>query len=119
MQRSRAGVPWPSPRFEPAGETFIDLLTGLAWWHDANPAEFPLSWSGAFEFFIAQMNQTGWGGHPVRGRSVKLPVTGQHRCYATDGKARACVGTGQDGDPIGCCMAVNAFCDGAEGVSTH
>jgi|GEM_PF-3221430 len=55
------------------------------------------------------------GRHPVRGRSVKLPVTGQHRCYATDGKARACVGTGQDGDPIGCCMAVNAFCDGGRG----
>ena len=186
---SRAGVPWPSPRFEPAGETFIDLLTGLAWWHDANPAEFPLSWSEAFEF-IAQMNQTAWGGHadwrlpnrrelrslidyghhrpalppdlparhvfqswywtsttaaihpdhawyvdlaggrmfyggkdqrymvwPVRGRSVTLPVTGQHRCFETGGKAMACAGTGQDGESrLGIAWPSPRFVTVAEGV---
>ncbi len=52
----RKGAPWPEPRFETAGAVVLDRLTGLVWSHDANPAEFPLSWPEAFAF-VARMNQ--------------------------------------------------------------
>ena len=50
------GVPWPSPRFRVDGETVLDLLTGLAWTRDANPAEFPLDWREALDF-VSRMNR--------------------------------------------------------------
>ena len=43
----RSGLPWPEPRFEPGDETVLDRLTGLVWTADANPAEFPVTWSEA------------------------------------------------------------------------
>lgn len=52
----RKGVPWPEPRFEAQGETVCDHLTGLIWTRDANPAEFPLTWSEALAF-VARMNR--------------------------------------------------------------
>jgi hypothetical protein len=55
---TRAGAPWPEPRFAPEGETVRDRLTGLVWTRDANPAEFPLSWPEALDF-IAEMNAGG------------------------------------------------------------
>jgi len=51
----RKGVPWPVPRFAPAGDTALDLLTGLVWTVDANPAEFPVTWQEAFDL-IREMN---------------------------------------------------------------
>lgn len=43
----RRGIPWPQPRFERQGETVLDRLTGLAWTHDANLNEFPMTWQEA------------------------------------------------------------------------
>ncbi len=48
--RWQAGVPRPSPRFETAGETVLDRLTGLIWTRDAAPSEYPLSWGEALAF---------------------------------------------------------------------
>lgn len=52
----RKGLPWPSPRFERIDEIVVDLLTGLIWTRDANPAEFPRTWMEALEW-AAQMNR--------------------------------------------------------------
>lgn len=52
---SRRGVPWPSPRFETERETVTDRLTGLVWCHNANLAEFPMTWHEALDY-VAQMN---------------------------------------------------------------
>jgi hypothetical protein len=49
-------MPWPSARFRAGGETALDLLTGLTWPLDANPAEFPLDWQAALNF-IDLMNR--------------------------------------------------------------
>jgi len=51
----RKGVPWPQPRFRPAGEVVEDRLTGLCWTTDANPAEYPLAWQECYDF-IREMN---------------------------------------------------------------
>jgi len=56
------GVPWPEPRFEVAGETARDLLTGLAWTRDANPARYPMNWPEALGY-VATMNRDGAFGH--------------------------------------------------------
>lgn len=40
----------------PGGETALDLLTGLTWPLDANPAEFPLDWKASLDF-IDLMNR--------------------------------------------------------------
>lgn len=56
------GVPWPDPRFSLQGQVVQDLLTGLCWTADANPAEFPLTWQEAFDF-IRSMNTGGAFGH--------------------------------------------------------
>jgi hypothetical protein len=58
----RKGVPWPEPRFGPGDEMVEDLLTGLVWTADANPAEFPLTWHEAGDF-IRAMNDSGAHGH--------------------------------------------------------
>ena len=50
------GRPWPAPRFEAHGDAALDLLTGLTWTINANPAEFPLTWREALDY-IAQLNQ--------------------------------------------------------------
>lgn len=50
------GIPWPIPRFAVEGETVTDLLTGLTWTRDADPAEFPLDWRAALDF-VARMNR--------------------------------------------------------------
>jgi hypothetical protein len=52
----RKGLPWPSPRFEPRGDTILDRLSGLIWTHDANLTEFPVSWDKALHY-IAEINQ--------------------------------------------------------------
>lgn len=50
------GTRWPAPRFEVAGETVIDRLTGLVCCRDASVAEFPLTWQEALDF-VAAMNR--------------------------------------------------------------
>lgn len=57
----RRGEPWPAPRFEAGDDTVHDRLTGLVWSRNANPAEFPLTWSEALAF-IADMNDAGKSG---------------------------------------------------------
>ena len=52
----RRGLAWPSPRFGQQGNTILDRLSGLIWTHDANLAEFPMSWNEAL-YYIAGMNQ--------------------------------------------------------------
>jgi hypothetical protein len=44
------GVVWPQPRFETVSGTVVDHLTHLIWSRDANPAEYPLTWSEALQF---------------------------------------------------------------------
>ncbi|MDW7771735.1 MAG: DUF1566 domain-containing protein [Desulfobulbaceae bacterium] len=56
------GTPWPDPRFRLRGQVVEDLLTGLCWATDANPAEFPLTWQEAFEF-IRAMNARSASGY--------------------------------------------------------
>jgi len=53
---SAMGMPWPTPRFETVGTTAVDLLTGLSWLPDANPAELPLDWRAALDF-IDELNR--------------------------------------------------------------
>jgi hypothetical protein len=54
----RSGLAWPVPRFNPVGAVVDDLLTGLTWTADANPAEFPLSWGEALDY-VRAMNARG------------------------------------------------------------
>lgn len=80
---TQTGTPWPLPRFHRVADSFIDLLTGLEWWHDANPAGFPLNWTEAFEW-IGGINQARWGGHadwrlPNRRELRSLIDYGRHR----------------------------------------
>jgi hypothetical protein len=44
------------PRFEVQGDTVVDKLTGLAWFRNANIADFPLTWQEALDH-VAQMNR--------------------------------------------------------------
>jgi hypothetical protein len=44
------------PAFSLRGDVVSDNLTGLVWCRDANLAEFPLTWQGAFDF-IAGLNR--------------------------------------------------------------
>lgn len=58
----RAGLAWPVPRFRGTAETVQDLLTGLVWSRDANPASFPLTWQESLDF-VANLNRErhmGW-----------------------------------------------------------
>jgi len=57
----RVGRPWPETRFEMHGEIVNDILTGLAWTVNANPAEFPLSWNEALTFVRDLNGQTAFG----------------------------------------------------------
>jgi hypothetical protein len=50
------GATWPSPRFDAGRDTVLDLLTGLVWTKNANPAEYPLDWPAALNF-VRDMNQ--------------------------------------------------------------
>jgi hypothetical protein len=52
----KKGIPWPSPRFEPRGETVLDNLTRLGWTQNANLAEFPLTWQEALDY-VSSMNR--------------------------------------------------------------
>jgi hypothetical protein len=51
----RKGVPWPDPRFKQQGAIVLDCLTGLQWAHDANIAEFPMTWQEALNY-VHDMN---------------------------------------------------------------
>lgn len=78
----RPGKAWPVPRFEKQGAAALDRLTGLIWSVDANPAEFPLSWSEALSF-IRQMNRDTYQGRsdwrlPNR-REMRSLISYQHR----------------------------------------
>ncbi|HEB97721.1 MAG TPA: DUF1566 domain-containing protein [Sedimenticola thiotaurini] len=64
----RAGMPWPSPRFDTEGEEVRDRLTGLTWSRDALPAGFPLQWDEALRF-VRGLNREGWLGR----RDWRLP----------------------------------------------
>lgn len=51
----------PDQRFAVMDRVVRDALTGAVWSRDANPAEFPLTWSEA-RSFVAQMRQDRlWG----------------------------------------------------------
>ena len=52
----RVGRKWPDPRFAVQDETVKDLLTGLTWTHNANPADFPMNWQESFDF-VRAMNK--------------------------------------------------------------
>jgi len=43
----RTGISWPTPRFEMAGETVIDRLTGLCWLRSADLGGKKTDWEGA------------------------------------------------------------------------
>ncbi|MFW6331480.1 MAG: DUF1566 domain-containing protein, partial [Gemmatimonadota bacterium] len=62
------GVPWPEPRFELAGASVHDRLTGLLWTRTANFSELPVSWAEAFEL-LRGMNERSFGGR----RDWRLP----------------------------------------------
>jgi len=56
------GISWPSERFTVHGELVEDNLTGLLWLKNANPAEFPVTWTEALAY-IARMNRDRVEGH--------------------------------------------------------
>lgn len=58
----RLGRAWPEPRFEAQGELILDLATGLTWTRDANPLDFPATWTEALEF-VRRMNAGAAYGH--------------------------------------------------------
>ncbi len=64
----QAGTPWPHPRFTADGKTVYDNLTGLTWSRDANPGEFPCTWSEALQA-IHHLNRDLYCGH----RDWRLP----------------------------------------------
>lgn len=55
------GIPWPAPRFEIHDQTALDLLTGLSWPLNANPAEFPLDWQAAVDFVAGMNSRRAYG----------------------------------------------------------
>jgi len=55
---SRAGRPWPNPRFEVTGPLVLDRLTGLEWPKNASLFEFPLSFDEAGKS-VAELNRAG------------------------------------------------------------
>lgn len=55
------GVLWPVPRFEVAGRTVRDRLTGLDWTRQADLTEFPIAWMEALEF-VGRMNEGSFAG---------------------------------------------------------
>jgi hypothetical protein len=57
----KKGIPWPSPRFVPKGETVLDNLTGLTWTQNANPAEFPLTWQESLDFVSSMNGEKAFG----------------------------------------------------------
>ncbi|MBU2548231.1 MAG: DUF1566 domain-containing protein [Proteobacteria bacterium] len=59
---TRPGLPWPAPRFETRGPTVLDRLTGLVWTREANPAEFPLTWSEALDY-ASGLNERAYLGY--------------------------------------------------------
>lgn len=58
---TRAGRSWPAPRFAVSGGVAKDLLTGLSWPLDANPAEFALCFDEALDF-IGEANREAFLG---------------------------------------------------------
>ena len=59
----QTGETWPEPRFTHARDGLIeDRLTGLYWSQDANPGQFPLSWTEALEL-IKQFNRDKYLGY--------------------------------------------------------
>ena len=52
----RAGVSWPSRRFEVRTQTVLDRLTGLMWTIDGGLSDFPLTWHEANDF-VRDMNR--------------------------------------------------------------
>ncbi|OIO78698.1 MAG: hypothetical protein COS39_07590 [Hydrogenophilales bacterium CG03_land_8_20_14_0_80_62_28] len=59
---SRAGLPWPTPRFKTEDGMVLDRLTGLVWTRDANLARYPLMWSEALDR-VARFNAARLLGH--------------------------------------------------------
>lgn len=55
------GISRPGVRFEQAGDTVIDLLTGLVWTINGNIAEFPMTWQEAFDFIAAMNGENSFG----------------------------------------------------------
>lgn len=51
----RKGIPWPAQRFKQQEDIVLDCLTGLQWAHDANIAEFPMTWQEALNY-VHDMN---------------------------------------------------------------
>lgn len=58
---TNSGLNWPDPRFDAGEETVTDLLTGLIWTKNSNPADFPLQWTEALDF-IDNLNSQNFAG---------------------------------------------------------
>ena len=55
----RAGIPWPSPRFERCGQDLLDRLTGLCWLDPAALPDQPLTWQEALDLAAARPGPAG------------------------------------------------------------
>lgn len=53
---TRAGKPWPVPRFETDRDMVTDRTTGFVWPRDAGLCDFPLFWTDAYEW-VDRMNR--------------------------------------------------------------
>ena len=57
----RAGIPWPEPRFEPAGGIVRDRLTGLVWTRTTDLAPGLTTWDEALEL-VKELSRKGFCG---------------------------------------------------------
>ncbi len=57
----RAGIPWPSPRFEIRHDVVLDGLTGLIWTRNANLAEYPMTWRETLDFIAGMTRERTLG----------------------------------------------------------
>lgn len=62
----KKGLTWPDPRFKITGALVQDQLTGLVWSHDANPAEYPMTWLEALDWIKNKNQQGAHGFHDWR-----------------------------------------------------
>lgn len=59
----KVGWPWSNPRFTDNGDqTMTDMLTGLIWTKNANPAAGTKTWQGALDY-IKSLNKDNYLGH--------------------------------------------------------
>jgi hypothetical protein len=103
----------------PEGHPFINVFSGWYWTSTSAAVNPAYAWyvhtEGARMFYGAKTQYfLFW---PVRGPGDVLPATGQAACFAADGKAVSCSGTGQDGElRTGRSWPVPRFEPGGDGV---